>query len=363
MLPKVRKPVIGMEPYYPGKPVEEVKREFGLTDVIKLASNENPLGPSPLAKQAIMNTLDEANLYPDGSGFYLRQKLAQKFQVSLDEIILGSGSDEIISMLAQTFIEPGDEAVTSETSFVRYQQAVELMDGTMRYAPMQKYTYDLRALAKLITPKTKLVFIANPNNPTGTMVDKTAVAEFMHAVPPEVLVVFDEAYYEYVLNPEYPQTMEYFRDGKNVIILRTFSKIYGLAGVRVGYGFANPELLNLLNKVRPPFNVNRIAQIAAVASLDDTEHVAKSRETNRQGKEYLEQELTKLGMSYVPTEANFMLIECPIDAKIVYDNLLRQGVIVRPLGGKQLANLIRVTIGTMPQNERFITALKTAVSN
>jgi histidinol-phosphate aminotransferase len=359
MIPKVRQTVLGMEPYNPGKPIEEVKRELGLTDVIKLASNENPLGPSPLAKQAIVSSVEEANLYPDGSGFALRQKLAKKFEVAMDEIILGSGSDEIISMLAQTFIAPGDEAVTSETSFVRYEQAVALMDGVMKFAPMQNYTYDLKAIAKLITPKTKLVFIANPNNPTGTMVDKTAVAELMQRVPPEVLVVFDEAYYEYVQNPEYPQTFEYFRNGKNVIILRTFSKIYGLAGFRVGYGFANPELLNLLNKVRPPFNVNRMAQIAALASLDDVAHVNKSRETNRLGKEYIYAECSKLGLEYVPTAANFILIKCPINAKQIFDNLLRQGVIVRQTSTQH----IRVTIGTMPQNERFIIALKKAISD
>ena len=359
MIPKVRQTVLGMEPYNPGKPIEEVKRELGLIDVIKLASNENPLGPSPLAKQAIINSVEEANLYPDGSGFALRQKLAKKFNVVMDEIILGSGSDEIISMLAQTFISPGDEAVTSEFSFVRYEQAVALMDGVMKFAPMQNYTYDLIAIAKLVTPKTKLVFIANPNNPTGTMVDKTAVAELMQSIPPEVLVVFDEAYYEYALNPDYPQTFEYFRQGKNVIILRTFSKIYGLAGFRVGYGFANPELLNLLNKVRPPFNVNRMAQIAALASLDDDAHVNKSRETNRLGKEYIYAECSKLGLGYVPTAANFILIKCPIDAKQIFNNLLRQGVIVRQTGAQH----IRVTIGTMPQNERFVIALKKAISD
>ncbi|MCX7918552.1 MAG: histidinol-phosphate transaminase [bacterium] len=354
MIPKVRNTVLGMEPYNPGKPIEEVKRELGLTDVIKLASNENPLGPSPLAKQAIINAVDEANLYPDGSGFALRKKLAEKFAVSMDEIILGSGSDEIISMLAQTFISPGDEAVTSAFSFVRYEQAVQLMDGVMKFAPMREYTYDLPAIAKLITSKTKLVFIANPNNPTGTMVDKTAVAEFMENVPPEVLVVFDEAYYEYALSPEYPQTFDYFRQGKNVIILRTFSKIYGLAGFRVGYGFGKPELLNMLHKVRPPFNVNRMAQIAALASLDDDDHVTRSRETNQRGKEYLYAECARLGLEYVPTAANFILIKCKTDANRVFETLLRQGVIVRQIG----AEYIRVTIGTMPQNERFIRALQ-----
>lgn len=304
MLPKIRQCVTGMEPYNPGKPIEEVERELGLSNVIKLASNENPLGPSPLARQAIAVAVNQANLYPDGSGFALRQKLAKKFKVSMDEIILGSGSDEIISMLTQTFIASGDEAVTSEFSFVRYDQAVRLMDGIMKFAPMQNYSYDLKAIAKLITPKTKLVFIANPNNPTGTMVDKTAVAELMQSVPSDVLVVFDEAYYEYVTNPEYPQTIdEYFRKGKNVIILRTFSKIYGLAGVRVGYGFAQKELIELLHKFRPPFNVNRIAQIAALASLDDDAHVNKSRETNRIGKEYIYTECTKLGLGFMPTEA------------------------------------------------------------
>jgi histidinol-phosphate aminotransferase len=358
-----RKCIDGMEPYNPGKPIEEVQRELGLTKVIKLASNENPLGPSPLAKKAIKQSVNEAHLYPDGSGFCLRQRLAEKFSVSPEEIILGSGSDEIVSLLGQTFIDSGDEAVTSEATFIRYQQSVELMNGVMRYAPMQNYTYDLVAMAKLITPKTKLVFIANPNNPTGTMVDKTVVAEFMNIVPPEVLVVFDEAYYEYVQNPAYPQTFDYFRQGKNVIILRTFSKIYGLAGVRVGYGFAKPELLGLLNRIRPPFNVNRIAQIAALASLQDDEHVKKSIETNQQGKEFLYQALNKLKIPYVPTEGNFLLIECPIDGNIIYDRILQQGVIVRTMGMYQLPRHIRVTIGTMPQNKRFIKALKKAIKS
>ena len=349
-------------PYQPGKPIEEVQRELGLKEVIKLASNENPLGPSPLAVEAIKKAASKVNLYPDGNAFYLKRELAEHVGFPPEQIILGNGSNEVLQIIGDTFISPGDEAIYSQQAFVVYMLVSRICGAVEVTTPLTPdYRHDLRAMADAITPKTKVIFIANPNNPTGTIVTREEVDEFMERVPEHVLVVFDEAYYEYVENPEYPDTLKYVREGRNVIVLRTFSKIYGLAGLRIGYGISTPRIIELLNKVRQPFNVNLIAQEAARASLKDSEHVAKSRRVNSEGKRFLYEQLERLGVEYVPTEGNFLLVHLRRPGEKVFQEMLKLGVIVRPMGGYDFPNSIRVTIGTREQNERFIEALKVAL--
>jgi len=342
-----------IQPYVPGKPIEELERELGIPNSVKLASNENPLGPSPEALKAIGDSFSDPNRYPDGAGYYLKKALSETLSVSEEELILGNGSNELLDIAARTFMKAGDEAVMASPSFVVYAMAVQSVGGTSVQVPLKNYAHDLSAMAAAITPKTKIVFIANPNNPTGTFNRKDELDMLMEKVTDEVLVVMDEAYYEYVSAPDYADSMKHFRTGKNILILRTFSKIYGLAGLRMGYGIAKKDLLIDMNRLREPFNTNSLAQKAALAALRDREHVANSRRINEEGKKYLYQELASLGISAVPTEANFIYI--PIeDSMAVYNNLLRKGVIIRPMGPKA----VRVTIGLPDENRRFIEALK-----
>ena len=342
-----------IQPYVPGKPIEELERELGIPNSVKLASNENPLGPSPEALKAIGDSFSDLNRYPDGAGYYLKKALSETLSVSEEELILGNGSNELLDIAARTFMKAGDEAVMASPSFVVYAMAVQSVGGTSVQVPLKNYAHDLSAMAAAITPKTKIVFIANPNNPTGTFNRKDELDMLMEKVTDEVLVVMDEAYYEYVSAPDYADSMKHFRTGKNILILRTFSKIYGLAGLRMGYGIAKKDLLIDMNRLREPFNTNSLAQKAALAALRDREHVANSRRINEEGKKYLYQELASLGISAVPTEANFIYI--PIeDSMAVYNNLLRKGVIIRPMGPKA----VRVTIGLPDENRRFIEALK-----
>jgi histidinol-phosphate aminotransferase len=345
-------------PYVPGKPIEELERELGIKDSIKLASNENPIGPSPKALEAISRMLHDIHRYPEGSGFYLKQKLAQKHRVSPDQIILGNGSNEAIEILMRTFLQPGDEAVISKHAFVVYPLVLQAIGGKGIFVPMKNYTHDVLAMAAAITPKTKMVFIANPNNPTGTMVGQELFDKFMNSIPERVIVAIDEAYDEYVEAPDYPDSLKYLREGRQVVIFKTFSKIYGLAGLRIGYGIAPEEFVEVMNRVREPFNVNSVAQAAALAAIDDREHVEKCREINRLGKQYLYKKFEEMGLSYVPSEANFILLDVGQDAGPIYEKLLRYGVIVRPVKGYGFPNHLRVTIGTEQENERFIEALK-----
>ncbi len=322
-----------------------------------MASNENALGPSPKALEAIKKAASDVNLYPDGNAYYLKQKLAQKLGVSIDEIFVGNGTDEIIRVITETFLNPGEEVVVAWPGFVIYSIATEVMAGALKRIPLKNYTHDLEAMLKAVTNKTKLIFIANPNNPTGTMVDKDEVESFMEKVPDDVIVVFDEAYYEYA-DENFPQTMQYMKQGRNVIILRTFSKIYGLAGLRMGYGIAKKEIFFEMNRIRQPFNVNRIAQSAAIAALDDTEHVRKSIAMNEEGKKFLYKELESMGLEYVPTSANFILVNIERDGRKVYEQLLKEGVIVRPVDNYDLPNFIRVTICKPSENKKFIKSLR-----
>lgn len=345
--------ILGLMPYSPGKPVEELERELGITGSIKLASNENPLGPSPRALAAISGELGKLNRYPDGAGFYLKQALSAKHDWPIEGIILGNGSNEILEILVRTFLLPGEEAIYAEPSFVVYKMAAQAADRTGIAVPLKDGRHDLMAMADRMTSRTKLIFIANPNNPTGTMNTAVEMDALMERVPDDVIVVVDEAYYEYVTDRDYPDTMRYLRDGRRIIILRTFSKIYGLAGLRIGYGFASPEMVDLMNRVRQPFNTNSLAQAAALAALGDTEHVKESVRVNEEGKRYLYGEFDRLGVGYLPTQANFIYMDLGRDAREVYERLLREGVIVRPMG----PTVIRVTVGLKDENGRFIKAL------
>ncbi|MCX8031064.1 MAG: histidinol-phosphate transaminase [Thermodesulfovibrionales bacterium] len=350
-----------IKPYVPGKPIEELERELGLKDCIKLASNENPLGPSPKALAALKNLLnnpDKVSRYPDGGGYYLKEALCKKFSkvvnISQEEIILGNGSNELLDIAVRTFMQKGDEAVFSSHSFVVYPLAVQSVGGVAREIPHTNYKHNLSEMAKAITDKTKIVFIANPNNPTGTSNNKEEFESFMEKVPDGVLVILDEAYYEYVQDPNYPDSLKYLNEGKDVLILRTFSKAYGLAGLRIGYGISKKEILIEMNKIREPFNTNTLAQIASIHALEDDEHVQKTIKNNELGKKFLYEQLSQLGISYVPTEANFIYIPLEFDSNLLFNELLKMGVIIRPVGPKA----VRVTIGLPEENERFIESLK-----
>ncbi len=356
MIP-VSENIKSISPYVPGKPIEELERELGISGSIKLASNENPLGPSTRAVNAVRKALEGLNRYPDGSGFYLSQALAKQLGVEIDQIILGNGSNELIELAVRTFVQPGDEVVSADPSFVVYKMITQAAGGTNVIVPCKDLRHDLDAMAERITAKTRLVFIANPNNPTGTMNTKTEMDRFMAKVPEAVLVCVDEAYFEYVTRADYPDTLDYLREGKNVLALRTFSKIYGLAGLRVGYGITAPAVAELMNKVRQPFNTNALAQAGALAALSDRKHVEKSVTLNNEGKQLLYKEFDRLGVTYVPTEANFILFETQLDGKDLYTSLLKKGVIIRPMGGRRL----RVTIGLPDENKRFVKELEEAL--
>ncbi|HXY55759.1 MAG TPA: histidinol-phosphate transaminase [Nitrospirota bacterium] len=341
-------------PYTPGKPIEELERELGISGSIKLASNENPLGPSPKAVVAIKRALAGLNRYPDGSGFYLSQALAKKYDVDISQIILGNGSNELIELAVRTFIQPGDEVISADPSFVVYRMITQAAGGSNVVVPLKDNRHDLDAMADRITEKTKIIFIANPNNPTGTMNRSAEMDRLMERVPDNVIVAVDEAYYEYVTRADYPDALDYLKAAKNVLALRTFSKIYGLAGLRIGYGITRPEIVELMNKVRQPFNTNSLGQIGALAALADRKHVERSIAINSEGKQFLYQAFDRLGISYLPTEANFIMFEAPSDGRELYNTLLKTGVIIRPMGGKKL----RVTIGLPEENKRFVSELE-----
>ena len=346
--------IAGITPYSPGKPIEELERELGITGSIKLASNENPRGPSPKARAVLNEAAQTLHRYPDGGGHYLRQALADRWKVAPDQIILGNGSDEVITLLTKAFLEPGDEAIMADPSFVVYKIDVMAAHADPILVPLEAHRHDLPAMAKRVTAKTRMVFVCNPNNPTGTYVTATEVEAFMQAVPPDVIVVFDEAYYEYVTADDYPDTLGILKAGRNVVLLRTFSKIYGLAGLRIGYGLTTSEIVQHLNRIRPPFNTNSMAQKAALAALTDEEHVRESRRLNAEGMAYLAGHLKAMGLPVVPSQANFLYFDAKQDGRTVFDALLRQGVIIRHLGG----SFLRVTVGLPHENQRFIEALR-----
>ena len=343
--------------YEPGKPIEDVARELGLEPeaIIKLASNENPLGPSPKALAAMQEMLLRSHFYPDGGGYYLREAIAQKFGLERGNVILGCGSNEIIEFIGHAFLRPGDEIVTSRHAFVVYKLMATLFGAVTIEVPDPNYEHDLDAMLAAITPKTREVFIANPNNPTGTLLRQPAIDRFMAQVPEHVVVVFDEAYHEFLDEP--PDTLKFVREGRNVVVLRTFSKIQGLANLRIGYGIARPGLIDVLQKTRQPFNANGIAQAGALAGLKDEEHQRKTRELTTAGRNLLQAEFGKLGLEYVPSFANFVLVKVG-SGKATFQALLKKGIIVRDMTSYCLPEWIRVSIGTERQNERFLSELK-----
>jgi histidinol-phosphate aminotransferase len=343
--------------YEPGKPVEDLARELGIPpgEIIKLASNENPLGPSPAARQAMIDTIDRAHFYPDGGGYYLREAVAEPLGLSMANVILGNGSNEIIEFLGHAYLQPGDEVVVAKHSFAVYRLMAQLFDAKVVDVPDPGFIADLDAMLAAITPRTKEVFIANPNNPTGTMVFQDDIDRFMERVPEQVMVVFDEAYFEFLDEP--PDVLKYVRAGRNVVVLRTFSKIQGLANLRIGYGLAAAEIIEVLQKARQPFNANGIAQAGALAGLRDQAHMDATRRVTREGRDFFQAEFLEMNLEFVPSHANFVLVRVG-DGKKVFDALLRRGLIVRAMGSYGLPEWIRVSVGTMPQNKAFIAALR-----
>jgi histidinol-phosphate aminotransferase len=342
-------------PYKSENPAEEVERELGVK-VVQLGMNENPLGPSPKAVAAVQQFLQQIAPYPDDSGFHLRQTLSADLDISMDEVIISSGASDILAMAYHALLSPDAEVLTGEASFIVYYQLAEITGTPIVRVPMKDYGFDLEAMAERITPKTRLIVIANPINPTGTIVRRRELDTFMKKLPDHALVILDEAYIEYVNDPEYPESLSYMRDGKSVLVLRTFSKAYGLAGLRIGYGISSREVIDTLYKVRMAFNTSSVAQVAALAAWDDHEHVEKSVRMNRLELEFLYRELSKRGVKYVPSFANFLLVDLGRPGREVSSALLKQGVIVRPAWG--CPNAMRVSVGTHEQNEKFLAALE-----
>ena len=347
--------------YEPGKPIEETARELALDPaaIIKLASNENPLGPSPKAVDAMRQALKHAQLYPDGGGFYLREALAAHLGFAPPNIILGNGSNEIIEFLGHAFLRPGDEVVTSKHAFIAYKLIASLFGAHTIETPSPDYQHELEAMLNAITPKTRMIFIANPNNPTGALASQAKIDIFMARVPEHVVTVFDEAYFEFLSNP--PDSLRYVRDGRNIIVLRTFSKIHGLASLRVGYGTAPQEFIEVLQKTRQPFNVNSIAQTGALAALTDQAHQRESTRVVDAGRAYLEEQFREMKLAFVPSAGNFVMVNVG-DGAAVFKKLLARKIIVRPLKGYKLVEWVRISVGTMEQNRQCIVALKEVLS-
>lgn len=346
-------------PYEPGKPIKELQREYGIRDVIKLASNENPLGPSGKAIRAMRRAIRDVHLYPEASCFYLSNRLAQELEIDPGHILFGNGSNEIIELIARGFLSEGDEVLSSEATFLVYPILSQVCGATFRAVPMKDFRYDLQAMAKAITSKTKVIFIANPNNPTGTYVTAAEVEDFLSKVPENVVVCFDEAYVDFVDANDFPKTPAFVKSGrKNVVVLRTFSKAYGLAGLRIGYGLASKEMIAYLHKVRQPFNVNSVAQAAATAALDDTFFRWRTKWLVVRGRKFFYRKLDKLGLECLPSQANFILVNTKTDGQELYNYLLRRGMIVRPMAAYQLPEWIRITIGRRSQNVQLVRLLK-----
>lgn len=354
-----------LNPYEPGKPVEELERELGISNAIKLASNENPLGPSAKAIQAAQAVISEVNYYPDGAGHKLSQALAEKHQVHADCITLGNGSNDILELIGRAFLTPTGSAVYSEYSFAVYPLVVQAVGAEARVAkalptdhPNMPYGHDLNAIYAQINDTTRVVFIANPNNPTGTWLELDDLNKFLYRVNPDVLVVLDEAYFEYMPDVLKPDSAALLNQHKNLIITRTFSKIYGLAGLRIGYSISHGDISDILNRVRQPFNTNMPAQAAAIAAIEDSQHVENSVQVNRLGLKQYARELDEMKLSYIPSIANFICVNLNKNAMPIYESLLREGVIVRPVASYQMPQHLRITVGNEKQNERVLTALK-----
>ncbi|HDZ57685.1 MAG TPA: histidinol-phosphate transaminase [Pseudomonas xinjiangensis] len=348
-----------LSPYVPGKPVEELAREFGLRaeDIVKLASNENPLGPGPEVLKAIKAALSDMTRYPDGNGFALKQALAAKLHVAPAMITLGNGSNDILELVTRAFVASQHEVVFSEHAFAVYPIVTQAVGAKAVVVPAREWGHDLAAMAAAITPATRLVFIANPNNPTGTWIERAELEAFLKQVPEQVIVVLDEAYTEYVETSDVPNGIDYLRDYPNLLVSRTFSKAYGLAALRVGYGICQPAIADAMNRVRQPFNVNSLALAAAVAALGDEQYLAESRRVNREGMQQLEEGFRRQGLSWIPSRGNFIAVDLGREAAPAFQALLREGVIVRPVANYGMPRHLRVSIGLPSENQRFLEAL------
>jgi len=349
--------IIHLPVYQPGKPIEAVKRELGLTEVIKLASNENPYGCSPAVKEAIVRELENIPLYPDGGAFALSEALAAHLGVKPEQLIFGAGADEVIQMIARAYLTPGDETVMAAQTFPQYKFSAMAENAAVVEVPLKDGVHDLDAMLERITERTKIVWVCNPNNPTGTFVTRAQLVRFLDAVPPNVMVVLDEAYFEYAVDPEYPNGVSLLPKYPNLVVLRTFSKIYGLASLRIGYGVAHADVIRNVNQVRQPFNTSRFAQTAAIAALGDGEFVRRCREANRKGLEQLAAAFGRMGLKTWPSQANFIFVDVQRDAKEMFERLLRKGIIVRA-GFRGFPTGLRITAGTPEQNEELIAALE-----
>ncbi|MEE4383297.1 MAG: histidinol-phosphate transaminase [Pseudomonadales bacterium] len=356
VLDRARPAVRALEPYRPGKPVEELERELGVREAVKLASNENPRGPGEAVQDAVRRAMGQASRYPDGGGFELKRTLAERLGVTPASITLGNGSNDVLELLARVFVGPGDRGVVDAHAFVVYPLAIASSGGEVVRVPSRNHGHDLPAMAEAIDASTRIVFVANPNNPTGTRVTRDEVEAFLARVPRDVVVVLDEAYFEYVDAPDHPDGLALLPDHPNLVVTRTFSKIHGLAALRVGYAVSAPELADLLNRLRQPFNVNALAQAAAVAALGDEAYVAESRRLNDEGLALFSEAFTARQLPFIPSSANFVTVRVG-DAAAVYDALLREGVIVRPVAGYGLPEYLRVSVGLPAENRRFLDAL------
>lgn len=347
--------VAELQPYVPGKPIEELQRQYGVRDVIKLASNENPLGPSKAALAAVAKSSKDMTRYPDGNGYALKMALAEKLQLAPEQITLGNGSNDVLELVARAFAGKGDEVIYSEHAFAVYPIATKAIGATGVAAPAKDYGHDLDAMLKAINSRTKLIFIANPNNPTGTWIAPAEIHAFLEKVPEKVLVVLDEAYIEYLVQSE--NTVAWLQDYHNLVITRTFSKAYGLAGLRVGYALSHPEVADLMNRIRQPFNANSLAQAAAVAALGDEAYLQQACDVNEAGMKQLIAGFDNMGLKYIPSKGNFITVNVQSNAAEVYDDLLYEGVIVRPVAAYGLPQHLRVSIGLAEENQRFLDAL------
>ena len=352
--------IAALQPYVPGKPIEELQRQYGVRDVIKLASNESPIGPSQAALAAIALATRDLTRYPDGNGFTLKQALAEKFQLDAGQITLGNGSNDVLELIARCFVSPVDEVIFSQHAFAVYPLVAQAIGASLVEVPAKDFGHDLTAMQQAITPKTKLVFIANPNNPTGTYVAANEIYGFLQAIPDNVIVVLDEAYVEYGDNEQ--NSIDWLKEFPNLIICRTFSKAYGLAGLRVGFALSSPEIADLLNRLRRPFNVNHLAMSAAIAALGDEDYLQRAKQVNAEGMQQYIEGFNKLGLSYIPSKANFICVDVATHAADIYEKLLQQGVIVRPVAGYGLPTHLRISIGLEHENQRCLEALENSLA-
>ncbi len=360
---RVPEHIASLQPYLPGKPIEEVERELGLKDSIKLASNENPLGPSPLALEAIREALPGIHRYPDGGGYYLREALARACALSIEQVMLGNGSTELVELFARTFLGREGAGLMADQAFIMYRIAVTAVNGNAITVPLRGMRHDLPAMARRVTPDVRIIYIANPNNPTGTCVTSQEMETFLAEIPDDVLVVVDEAYREYVTAPDYPDCTAWLKRGRRIAILRTFSKIYGLAGLRLGYALSTPDVLGAAERVRSPFNTSSLAQAGGIAALRDTGHVARSRDHNARELGFLQAGLIRIGVRFTPSVANFILVDTGRDGDVIFAEMMRSGVIVRPMRAYGMPSCLRVTVGLRPENERLLETLASALSH